>query len=420
MEHTALDALPTPTDRRVAVRLTPDALRQVRAGHPWVFDGAIRSLGHDGAIGDLAVVFDDKRRFAAIGLYDPTSPIRVRVLHHGTPRQVDDLFWWDKVTDAMRLRRELIDDPGTTGYRCIHGENDGFPGLVADRYDDTLVVKIYSAAWVPHLRSLVPALITETGVDRVVLRHGRNVDLDVDSLTGDAAGSGGAVMLVGETPDGPVQFLERGLRFEADVQSGQKTGHFLDQRENRVLVGGLSSGAEVLDVFCCTGGFSVHAAAGGARSVLSVDRNRAALDTTVRNMGHNEAHLGVQVCDHDTLEGDAFDVLEDLATRGRTFDVAVVDPPSFASRADQINRAVVAYGRLTQLALRVVRPGGLLVQSSCSSRIDEATFHATIRGAADAAGHRLEEWARTGHAVDHPVGFPEGAYLKTLFAKVDP
>ncbi len=406
-----LSRLPQPSPTRLAVRITADALRQVRAGHPWIFDGAIESVSHTGAPGDLAVVFDAKRRFAAIGLWDPTSPIRVRVLHAGSARPIDADFWSERLDDAAGRRRALVADGDTTGYRCVHGENDGMPGLVVDRYGDTGVVKLYTAAWLPHLATIVPLVCDVFRVDRVVLRHGRSVELPFDT-------EDGAVALVGPRPTGPVPFDERGLRFEADVLTGQKTGHFLDQRENRALVGGLAAGADVLDVFCCTGGFSVHAAAGGAASVVSVDRSQPALDTARRNMAANRGREPVRACRHITVEGDAFDVLESLAADGRRFDVVVIDPPSFASRSSQVDRALAAYGRLTRLGIAVTAPGGMLVQSSCSSRVGEAAFFATVRSAAAETGHQLEEWARTGHAVDHPVSFPEGRYLETLFARV--
>lgn len=396
------------TRRRIAVRVTPDALRQIRSGHPWVFDRAIRSSSHDGAAGDLAVVFDTDRRFAAIGLYDPTSPIRIRILHRGAPRPIDADFWADRLVAALDRRADLAADGTTTGYRCVHGENDGFPGLVVDRYADTVVVKIYTAAWLPHLDSIVPLLVDLVPAGRVVLRRGRTV------------GGDRARVLVGDVPDGPVEFLERGLRFEADVLAGQKTGHFLDQRDNRVLVGGLSGGTDVLDLFCCTGGFSVHAAAGGATSVLGVDRSGPALGAARRNMARNTDQDAVRSCRHETLEGDAFEVLERLAGDGRRFGMVVIDPPSFATRADQVDRAIAAYRRLTVGGLAVLRPGGILVQSSCSSRVDEVRFHQSIRAGADACGRRLETWAQTGHAIDHPVSFREGRYLATLFARVDP
>ncbi len=217
------------------MRVTPDALRQIRGGHPWVYDASIRSVGHDGAAGDLAVVFDDRRQFAAIGLYDPGSPIRVRVLHHGGPATIDDDWWRDHLAHAFAQRSLLDSDQRTNAYRVVHGENDGFPGLVIDRYDTTYVVKAYTTAWLPHLRAVVGALGQIVTPERVVLRLGRTTAREAPAFDG--------VALLGRLPTAPVPFMEEGLSFEADVVRGQKTGHFLDQRENRVRVGGLSAGA---------------------------------------------------------------------------------------------------------------------------------------------------------------------------------
>lgn len=394
----------------MAVRVTNDALRQIRGGHPWVFDRSVTSVAHDAAPGDLAVVFDDKRRFAAVGLYDPTSPIRVRVLHHGAPTTIDEGWWLDRV-QASVARRDSIEASGrTTGYRLVHGENDGFPGLVVDRYADTLVVKAYSAAWLPHVRTVVDALEQVVEPTRIVLRLGRSVRSGAPGLDG--------VALSGQLPQEPVPFLEDGLSFEADVVRGQKTGHFLDQRDNRVRVGRLAHGRRVLDVFACTGGFSVHAAAAGAREVLSVDQSSHALETARRNMAHNRRSAMVRTCRHDVVVGDAFETMADLGRRGRRFDVVVVDPPSFASRQASVPSALHGYGRLTGLAVGLVEPGGILVQASCSSRISTEDLDDTVRRAAREAGRPLEVFDRTGHPLDHPIGFPEGAYLKAIFATV--
>ncbi len=389
------------------MRVTPDALRQIRGGHPWVFDASVTSVGADGAPGDLAVVFDDHRRFAAIGLYDPTSPIRVRILHRGDPVPIDDAWFADRIQTAFAQRAMVASDGRTNAYRVVHGENDGLPGLVIDRYDSTAVIKAYSAAWLPHVRAVVAALPPELR-ERVVLRLGRLAGRDAAEFDG--------VALVGELPDSPVPFREAGLSFEADVVRGQKTGHFLDQRDNRVRVGELAAGRSVLDVFACTGGFSVHAAAGGATEVVSVDQSAPALATAHRNMARNAA--AVAGTDHDTVVGDAFAVLTEMAAARRRFDVVVVDPPSFASRRDQVPAARRAYARLTGLAVAVLAPGGTLVQASCSSRVTADDFYDTVERAARAAGRPLRVTARTGHAADHPIGFPEGAYLKALFADV--
>lgn len=400
----------TPTPRRVAVRVTNDAVRQVRGGHPWVFDRSVTSVSHDGVPGDLAVVFDAKRRFVAVGLYDPASPTRVRVLHHGEPATIDDAWWRQRIGTSIERRAPLAAAGDTTGYRLVHGENDGLPGLVVDRYDATLVVKAYSAAWLPHVTPVAAALVDACRPERILLRLGR--------AAAAAAPEHDRIALAGDVPTEPVPFLELGLSFEADVVRGQKTGHFLDQRDNRARVGRLSSGRRVLDVFACTGGFSVHAAAGGASEVMSVDQSQDALDTARRNMARNAERPAVAACRHETVAGDAFEVMAELVARRRRFDVVVVDPPSFASRRASVPAALHAYGRLTGLAVRLVEPGGVLVQASCSSRVAADDFEAAVERGARAAGRRLDITERTGHPLDHPIGFPQGAYLKAIFATV--
>ena len=399
------------TQKRVAVRVTPDALRHVRAGHPWVFDKSITSVSHDGAAGDLAVIFDDDRRFAAIGLYDPHSPIRVRVLHQGKPLNIDEGFWTGRLRNAIERRNAVTSGGDTTGYRVVHGENDGMSGLVLDRYGDAFVMKLYTTAWLPHLDALVPVIEQLLHPASLIVRFSRDV------ARADLRGLSESDALIGTPPTEPVLFREHGLTFEADVVRGQKTGHFLDQRDNRQRVRAYSKGARVLDVFACTGGFSVFAAAGGAASVQSVDLADAALETAKRNMAHNSFIGNVQRCEHTTTTGDAFDVMKALVERKRHFELVIVDPPSFARKALDHDRAMHAYRRLTKLAVELVEPGGVLVQSSCSSRVGADEFYDNIH---DAAGsqHRLTEMLRTGHAADHPVGFPEGAYLKTIFARV--
>jgi 23S rRNA (cytosine1962-C5)-methyltransferase len=398
-------------DRNVAVRVTGDALRRIRSGHPWVFDGSVVSAKPAGAAGDLAVVFDDQRRFAAIGLWDPDSPIRVKVLQHGAPMTVDAGFWHERIVTAMERRASLVADSTTNGYRCVNGESDGMPALVVDRYADTAVVKVYRPIWFPHLDDVVAAVVSVVGVSRVVLRLARQVEPVGDRVDG--------AVLRGAPIDGPVVFRERGLRFEADVVHGNKTGHFLDQRDNRALVRAASSGARVLDVFASSGGFSVAAAAGGATAVHLVDVSAPALAAARRNLELNHGIREVRSCEVRTTRGDAFAVLGELGRTERgAYDVVVLDPPSFAQNQRSVPRALESYARLTTLGLRLVRPGGLLVQASCSSRVGADQFVDTVLGAAARAGVELLVERRTGHPVDHPVTFDEGAYLKAVFARV--
>jgi 23S rRNA (cytosine1962-C5)-methyltransferase len=404
-----LDRLPTPGERRLAVRVTRDALRQLRGGSPWLYDGSITSVSHEGAPGDLAVVFDDHRKFAAIGLWDPTSPIRVKILHAGSPATVDGSFWRTRLDSALSRRASLLADEGTDAYRVVHGENDGFPGLVVDAYADTYVVKIYSPAWFPHLAEVIGALVDRCGPTRVVLRLGRSV------AAGDTFGVADGDTVVGEAPTGPVMFTERGLSMEADVVRGQKTGHFLDQRDNRALVRSMAAGLDVLDVFSSTGGFSVSAAAGGAKSVHMVDQSAPAIETARRNLEHNRRLPEVRRCSSHATVGDAFDVLGRLAGRDERFDLVIVDPPSFASNQAAVPRALAAYARLTRLALAVTKPGGTLVQASCSSRVPADEFVQAVLDAAASAGRDVHVTRRTGHALDHPIGFEYGEYLKAVY-----
>ena len=271
------------------------------------------------------------------------------MLHRGRPTPIDDEFWAARLTEALDRRAALVADAATTAYRWVHGENDGLPGLVLDRYGDTTVVKLYSAAWFPHLDDVVRSGAAGAASDRVVLRLARNVEPAGERADGTA--------LVGELPDHPVRFLERGLTFEADVVHGQKTGHFLDQRDNRFRVRSRAEGARVLDVYACTGGFSVNAAAGGAElvhwwtSTLQPSQRRGATWTTTGRLP------AVRACHHHDTVGDAMAVMAEMSDHGRRFDMVVVDPPSFASRQDQVPGALRAYGRLTELALRLLGPG---------------------------------------------------------------
>lgn len=408
--------VPGPSGKRLAVRVTPDALRQLRAGHPWVYDRSIRSVSHDGAPGDLAVVFDDDRRFAGIGLWDPSSPIRLRVLHHGRPAAIDRAFWRQRLAAALERRAPLSATAGTddetTAYRCVHGENDALAGLVVDRYGDTWVVKLDTAAWVPHLRDVLAELVDLARPVSVVLRTSRSV------RPADLHGLHDGMTLVGPPVVAPVPFREHGVRFEADVVHGQKTGHFLDQRDNRYRVGQRSRGQRVLDVFSCTGGFSVHAAVGGATEVHSVDVSRAAIAAARRNVELNRDRPEVAACRHRTTVGDAFTVMDELARARERYGIVVVDPPSFAPNAASVPRARAAYARLTVAGLRLLQRDGLLVQASCSSRVPLAELARTVHAAAAQAGFTVREVARTEHPLDHPIGFPEGAYLKALYLQL--
>ena len=399
-KETAIPARPS-----LRLRVTAAAENRVRAGHPWVFAQSVRGQNRPGTTGELAVIFDRADHFLAVGLFDALSPIRVRVLHAGKPQPLDPTWWRQHAANALAFRRDLF-DAQTTGFRCINGENDGWPGLVLDQYDATRVLKIYTAAWLPRLDESAGLL---KGEGRLILRLSRNIQKQARDEYGVKDGG----ILRGTALDGPVIFLENGLRFEADVLRGQKTGFFIDQRENRRNVEALAQGRSVLNLFSYSGAFSVYSASGGAVRVCSLDISEHALAAARRNFALNQDHPSVAQCRHETLQADAFLWLREKPKD--RFDLIIVDPPSLAKRESEKNDAMAAYAKLIDAALVRLNKNGILVASSCSAHVSAEEFFTLARAAAQNSGRRFTELRTTQHAPDHPATFPEGEYLKCIY-----
>jgi 23S rRNA (cytosine1962-C5)-methyltransferase len=434
------------------LRVTATAETILRGKHPWLFADSIREQNREGQAGELAVIFDRKDEFLAIGLYDPESPIRVRILHAGKPRKLD-AAWWNANLQQALARRAGMFDAETNGYRLIHGESDNWPGLVVDRYDTTLVLKLYTAAWLPRWREVAAMLCRAQSPEWLVLRLSRNIQeragrefavrdgmvFSARSLIeegspspqpsppGDGARSRAAGMSeCGAASDvdewlkesgGVVIFRESGLRFEAQVVSGQKTGFFLDQRENRRRVAALSAGREVLNAFSFSGGFSLYAARGGAKAVTDLDISAHALASARRNFALNQSLATVAQCRHETEQGDAFAWLEQ-AGRSR-FDVVVIDPPSLAKREAERAGAIQAYGKLAASGVRLLRKDGVLVAASCSAHVSAEEFFDIVRRTARESGRRFVELETTGHPADHAATFREAQYLKCIYLRLE-
>ena len=396
--------------KSLRLRITAAAETAVRCGHPWVFSDSVLESNRAGQTGELAVIYDRKDRFLAVGLFDPDSPIRMRVLHAGKPQTIDRAWWQARLEQSLARRRDLF-DAQTTGYRLIHGESDGWPGLVLDRYDTTLVLKLYTAAWLPRLDETLELLKENVPCERIVLRLSRNMERrPLARRDGEVVFSARAVPKAGA----PVIFLESGLRFEADVLRGQKTGFFLDQRENRREVETLARGRRVLNAFSFSGGFSIYAARGGAVAVTDLDISAHALAAAKRNFALNKNFPGVAACRHDTVQGDAF---EWLATSKAKFDLVVLDPPSLAKRATEREGALRAYERLAMLGIARLAPGGILVAGSCSAHVPAAEFFEVVRRAAAKSGRKFTELKTLRHPPDHPANFKEAEYLKVIYVK---
>jgi len=331
-------------------------------------------------------------------------------LHQGAPLQIDTDFFRARIAGAKAVREQLL-ATDTNGYRLLHGENDGFPGLVTDVYAGVAVIKLYSPVWFPWLAQLLPLIVEAAGAATAVLRLARNVEQSASAL-----GLTDGQVLHGELAEEDVVFREHGIQFVANVVQGHKTGFFLDHRENRRRIGELSEGREVLDVFSYAGGFSIHALGGGAAAVTSLDISAPALALARTNARLNfgaDASLR-----HETLTEDAFEALARLAKEGRIFDVVIVDPPSFAKRDKEIPGALSAYRKINALAIPLVAPGGVLLAASCSARVPAEDFFRVAEGTLQASGRHFTVEDKTFHDVDHPIGFPEGAYLKSAYYRL--
>jgi len=395
--------------KNLPVRLTAQGERHLRAKHPWIYSDSIESLKGEGASGDLAVIFDRKKnKFIGVGLYDPDSPIRIKMLHAGGPTKINADFFKQKVEEAYALRAPLLATE-TNSYRLLNGENDGFPAFIADVYADVLVVKVYSLIWCSYFDELLSTLLETSGCSTAVLRMSRNVQKHSDLPAGWTEGA----ILHGTLPDSTILFKEHGITLSADVINGHKTGFFLDHRNNRKRVGELSAGREVLDIFSYAGGFSVHALAGGAHEVTSLDISAKALEVARANVA-----LNLPDAPHKTIAGDAFEVMAQLQKDRKTYGLVIVDPPSFAKKASEVEGALRAYQRLTALAVPLVEKGGILLLASCSARVDAETFYDLQKQALNYSGRSWKELERTAHDVDHPATFPEGKYLKSVYVEV--
>ncbi len=408
-----LDQLPQRAEKNISVRVKSAAERAVRRGHPWVFEDSIIKQSHLGNGGDLAVIYDRAdNNFLAVGLYDPLSPIRIKVLQSLQPMRINQGFFADKLRAAQAKRQPLISTE-TTGFRLVYGESDGFPALIIDRYGNTLALKLYTTAWIPHLKPLIQALEETVIFDDLVLRLSRTLQsdrLNVARLFGLRDGQ----QLIGDNPSGQVEFVENGLLFQADVIKGHKTGFFFDQRDNRSKARELAKGRRVLDVFAYTGGFSVYALAGGARSVTAIDVSEPALETLKLNVENN----GFDTDQVDVIASDAFEGMRQLIAAKRKFNLVIVDPPAFANSRASMRNAVLAYRRLVEMALRLLTNDGVLMMASCSSRINADMFYQLVTRSASVAGYELEVLEKTSHALDHPIAFAEAEYLKAVFAKL--
>ena len=394
-------------DGGATLRLKPGRDKSLRERHPWVFSGAILTVEGTPGSGDTVDIRNSDGAFVARAAYSPASQIRARVWTFDAGEVVDPAFFAHRVARSMAVRTPMLDERHN-GCRLIHGEADGLPGVIADRYGNTVVLQLSAAGADRWRAAIVDAVVAATDVECVYERS----DAEVRSLEGLAPRNGVAH---GALP-GTVTLTEDGLAYGVDITGGQKTGFFLDQRDNRAAVRALAAGRETLNVFCYTGGFTLSALAGGATRVLSIDSSGEALAHARENLLRNP---GLDPSRAEWLDADAFSALRKLRDAAAGFDLVVLDPPKFAPTHAHAERAARAYKDINLWALKLLRPGGLLATFSCSGGVDAALFRKIVAGAALDAGADAAVIGRFGASADHPaaLAFPEGDYLKGLLIR---
>ncbi|HEY0335870.1 MAG TPA: class I SAM-dependent methyltransferase [Burkholderiales bacterium] len=386
--------------------LKPGREKALKRRHPWIFSGAVARVEGQPATGDTIEVRSSGGELLAVAAYSPHSQIRARAWAWNDI-VIDASFFIRRVEDAAAARTALGITRASDALRIVHAEADGLPGVIADRYGETIVVQLLSAGAERWRDAIADALCGLSGVERVWERS----DADARELEGLRPRN---ELLRGKPLSGSPIIDEHGLKFKVEIDAGHKTGFYLDQRDNRLLLRDLIVGKDVLDCFSYTGGFAINGLRGGARSVMAIDSSGLALETARANAALNG------LPDAQWFEGDVFQTLRRLRDQGRRFDVIVLDPPKFAPTAAHADRASRAYKDINLLAFKMIRPGGHLMTYSCSGGVSPDLFQKIVAGAAlDAAvDARIELWLHA--AADHPVAlnFPESEYLKGLLCRV--
>ncbi|TAK44021.1 MAG: class I SAM-dependent rRNA methyltransferase [Betaproteobacteria bacterium] len=379
--------------------------KSLRRHHPWIFSGALERIEGTPESGDTVAVRSADGKTLALAAWSPASQIRARVWSFDPQACIDAEFFRSRVTQAVALRKALPAAQHSNALRLVHAESDGLPGVVVDRYADVLVAQFLSAGAERWREPILDALVEATGCEAIYERS----DAEVRALEGLAPRTGFAR---GDRAAARCAIVEHGIHFRVDVEQGQKTGFFLDQRENRQRVRALAAGRDVLDCFCYTGGFALAALTGGARRVLALESSAAALAIARENLSAN-AFAAERI---EFQQANVFEHLRGLRDRGAAFNLVVLDPPKFAPTAAHARNAARAYKDINLLAFKLLARGGLLASFSCSGGIPMDLFQSIVAGAALDAGAEAKIIERLGAAPDHPVAlnFPEGDYLKGL------
>jgi 23S rRNA (cytosine1962-C5)-methyltransferase len=392
-----------------SVVLRPGREKPVLNHHPWIFSGAIGRIEGEPADGDIVEVMDHERHFLARGYINRHSQITVRLLSWARHQPLDLSFWRQRIQRAVNYRRELLEGGATTACRLIHAESDLLPGLVVDRYGEYLVIQALTLGIDRRKSEIVDILAKLLQPQGIYERSDVNVRKK-EHLPSSAG------LLWGKEPPNPLDIRENGLCFQVDIKHGQKTGFYLDQRDNRRKLTGYCAGRTVLNAFAYTGGFGIYAAWAGAERITNVDTSTEALTLARSNMQRND--LGNR--NYEYVAGDVFSVLRQYRDERREFDLIILDPPKFAYSRSQVQAACRGYKDINLLATQLLRPDGILFTMSCSGLVSPGLFQKVVFGASIDAQRDAQVLEKLSQPADHPIllAFPEGEYLKGLVCRI--
>ena len=390
------------------VILKPGREKSVLKRHPWIFSGAIQRLAGTAALGESVEIYSYDNQWLARGAYSHNSQIAIRIWTWKVHEDVDESFLYNRLHHAASKRKSLYDIGVSNALRLVHGESDGLPGLIIDQYDDVAVIQYLSAGteyWSGVINRILPEAI---GVNKLYERS----DADVRNLEGLPIRVGSVTH--NDVPEELV-IREHGLQYRINLRSGQKTGFYLDQRQNRFIIRSFVENKDILDCFCYTGGFSLNVWVGNARSIFAIDESAEALAIFKENLQLNQLTTdGISL-----IKGDVFQLLRGYRDSGRTFDMIILDPPKFAPTTAQVERAARGYKDINLLAMKLLREDGILLTFSCSGGVSQALFGKIIAGAAIDSGNDFQIIGQLHQGADHPIAtyFPEGEYLKGLILR---
>ena len=396
-------------DNMINVTLKPGRDKTARQHHPWLFSGAISQINGNPLPGEIVKVLDSRNEFVAFGYFNSRSQIQIRLLEWDESQNIDESWWHTKLEQSIARRGQLSEDHQIDSYRLVYGEADLLPGLIVDRYADWIVIQSLTAG-IENVKNTIVSSLQNLLHPAGIFERSNVESRSFEGLEQTAG------PLYGQIPPDAIKIKENGLSFKIDIKNGQKTGFYLDQRDNRQAISSFANGLDILDCFSYSGGFSVYSLASGAKSVTLIDSSAQCLELAQENLKLND----LEMTRATFIEGDVFKILREFRDNGKRFDMVILDPPKFAPRKSDLKKAMAGYKDINMLALNILKPAGILATFSCSGAVDPQSLQVALFWAATDSRREIQIIKTLSQGLDHPrrVSFPESEYLKGFVCRV--